>query len=65
MTRGLGQLTEALAFGYDKAALVTLLKKLRKSILLRYRFESLFEVIGLDLKLAKISSSEHSILIEI
>lgn len=30
VTRGLGQLTEALAFGYDKAALVTTLSKAKK-----------------------------------
>ena len=30
VTRGLGQLTEALAFGYDKAALVTTLNKAKK-----------------------------------
>ena len=30
VTRALGQLTEAIAFGYDKAALVTTLNKARK-----------------------------------
>jgi hypothetical protein len=30
VTRALGQLTEALAFGYDKAALVTTLNKAKK-----------------------------------
>jgi hypothetical protein len=30
VTRGLGQLTEALAYGYDKAALVTTLNKARR-----------------------------------
>lgn len=30
VTRGLGQLTEALAFGYDKAALVTTLSKAKR-----------------------------------
>jgi hypothetical protein len=30
VTRGLGQLTEALAFGYDKAALVTTSSKAKK-----------------------------------
>jgi hypothetical protein len=30
VTRGLGQLTEAIAFGYDKAALVTTLRKAEK-----------------------------------
>ena len=30
VTRGLGQLTEAIAYGYDKAALVTTLNKAKK-----------------------------------
>ena len=30
VTRGIGQLAEALAFGYDKAALVTTLNKAKK-----------------------------------
>ena len=30
VTRGLGQLTEALAFGYDRAALVTTLNKAKR-----------------------------------
>jgi hypothetical protein len=30
ITRGLGQMAEAIAFGYDKAALVTTLKKAKK-----------------------------------
>jgi hypothetical protein len=30
LTRGLGQLTEALAYGYDKAALVTTASKAKK-----------------------------------
>jgi len=30
VTRGLGQLTEALAFGYDKVALINTLKKTKK-----------------------------------
>ena len=30
VTRGLGQLTEAIAFGYDKAALVTTMRKAKK-----------------------------------
>jgi hypothetical protein len=30
VTRGLGQLTEAIAYGYDKAALVTTMNKARK-----------------------------------
>ena len=30
VTRGLGQLTEAIAFGYDKAALVTTLNRAKK-----------------------------------
>jgi hypothetical protein len=30
VTRGIGQLTEALAFGYDKAAMVTTLNKAKR-----------------------------------
>ena len=30
MIRGLGQLTESIAYGYDKAALVTTMKKARR-----------------------------------
>ena len=47
VTRGIGQLTEALAFGYDKAALVTTLNK-AKSIN-RIVFEKNgFELLGID-----------------
>jgi len=43
LTRGLGQLTEALAYGYDKAALVTTASKAKK------RNRTVFHKMGFEL----------------
>jgi hypothetical protein len=49
VTRGLGQLTEALAFGYDKAVLVTTLNK-AKRINRKVFDKNGFTLLGVDSK---------------
>jgi len=55
VTRGLGQLTEALAYGYDRAALVTTLSKAKKINLKVFR-EMNFVLLGVDSKGNVVSS---------
>ena len=47
MTRGLGQLTEAIAYGYDKAVMVTTLSR-AKRIDPRVFVKSRFILLGVD-----------------
>jgi len=49
VTRGLGQLTEALAYGYDRAVLVTTLSKAKK-INCTVFYDMKFTLLGVDSK---------------